>query len=549
MVKRAAALALAILAASCSETPPVASCASDTSCETGSYCAGGRCARLPDGFAVVVAPTLVVTAGGKAQLVVTSVGEVQWSVREGDSGGTIDTSGAYQAPEAAGLYHLVATSTADPSKSAITQATVVARPVAPIISTAAFVTTGDTNITASVAARPASAYHWTNAAGSRSSAGTASATVVPPPVTPVITTASPLVTATDGLTASVPARAGMTYEWSIAGGDITGAGPSGVTNGATNTITYSSRLVCALTLACLERNAAGAASAPGSATIFAAGSLVVATNQNGPLALALDDSYVYWTTTYGSSTSGSVMRAPLQGGPPEPVATGQNAPNSVAVDGTSAYFTVPQNGAVMKVALGGGTPAQIGTGVRPWTVKVDGTSVYWTDPSSSLVTKALLDGGSPQPLATGDEPKPLAIDGESAYWAAGPAGNVLKVALDGGATQPLAIGQGFPNAIAVDSNSVYWTTQTGRTVMQVPLGGGISKQLADAGIEPRGIATDGINVYWTDSGGGAVMRVPLDGGSPVPIATGQNTPQGIVVDDSCVYWTNIDGKSVMKAAK
>jgi hypothetical protein len=43
---------------------------------------------------------------------------VTWSVREGPSGGAITALGAYTAPQSAGTYHVVATSLADPTRTA-----------------------------------------------------------------------------------------------------------------------------------------------------------------------------------------------------------------------------------------------------------------------------------------------------------------------------------------------------------------------------------------------------------------------------------------------
>lgn len=43
---------------------------------------------------------------------------VTWSVQEGSAGGAVDATGQYTAPFKAGTYHVVATSVADPSKSA-----------------------------------------------------------------------------------------------------------------------------------------------------------------------------------------------------------------------------------------------------------------------------------------------------------------------------------------------------------------------------------------------------------------------------------------------
>ena len=69
-----------------------------------------------------------VVAGGTQQFTAQVSGTADtallWSVREGDSGGTIDATGLYTAPAAAGVFHPVATSHADPTRSAIATVTV-----------------------------------------------------------------------------------------------------------------------------------------------------------------------------------------------------------------------------------------------------------------------------------------------------------------------------------------------------------------------------------------------------------------------------------------
>lgn len=57
----------------------------------------------------------------------TSNGAVTWSVQEGAAGGTATPGGVYTAPDAAGTYHVVATSQADPARSATAVATVTDR--------------------------------------------------------------------------------------------------------------------------------------------------------------------------------------------------------------------------------------------------------------------------------------------------------------------------------------------------------------------------------------------------------------------------------------
>ena len=87
--------------------------------------------------------TAKVVAGKGADFAATVTGapssDVTWKVEEGENAGEIRTRGAYAkegaislystytAPKTPGTYHLVATSTADPSKSASAEITVVAK--------------------------------------------------------------------------------------------------------------------------------------------------------------------------------------------------------------------------------------------------------------------------------------------------------------------------------------------------------------------------------------------------------------------------------------
>jgi N-acetylneuraminic acid mutarotase len=97
----------------------------------------------------------------------------------------------------------------------------------------------------------------TNSAGTTATQ-TVTLTVVQPPTTPVIT-APTNVTAGQGYTASIVAQSGSTYAWAITGGTISGSNTStslSFTAGASGTVQLS----------CVVTNAAGTASAPGSAS-------------------------------------------------------------------------------------------------------------------------------------------------------------------------------------------------------------------------------------------------------------------------------------------
>jgi uncharacterized protein YjdB len=102
---------------------------------------GGKSAQP---VAITIFPTTAKVAAGKGVDFVAEVSgapasEVTWTVEEGDSGGEVRSRGAsakddkislyctYVAPKTPGTYHLTATSTADKSKSATADITVVAK--------------------------------------------------------------------------------------------------------------------------------------------------------------------------------------------------------------------------------------------------------------------------------------------------------------------------------------------------------------------------------------------------------------------------------------
>ena len=126
-----------------------------------SGCGGGGSSTVNT---IAIYPTSVTTAPGSSKAFAYNISgnitnpAVVWSVQE-PNGGTIDTSGVYTAPSTVGTYHVVVTSVASPTLSAISTVTVsnsgvvltvsqhnpIAQPSTPI-SLAQFVTvTGTTN--------------------------------------------------------------------------------------------------------------------------------------------------------------------------------------------------------------------------------------------------------------------------------------------------------------------------------------------------------------------------------------------------------------------
>ena len=77
---------------------------------------------------------------------------VTWSVQEGAAGGTITAGGVYTAPASAGTYHVVATSVADSTKTAVSTVTVTDRIVSVAVSPSSTTVSpgGTTQFTATV---------------------------------------------------------------------------------------------------------------------------------------------------------------------------------------------------------------------------------------------------------------------------------------------------------------------------------------------------------------------------------------------------------------
>ncbi len=144
-------------------------------------------------IAIVVAPSeAAVEAGGHVSFSAAVSGTenraVTWSVEEGDAGGTITPQGRYTAPQVEGIYHVLATSVANTSKSARATVFVSVRgngtPIAVSVSpTSAQVQAGATQtFTASVTGTNNTAVTWSvveSGGGSISAAGVYTAPATP----------------------------------------------------------------------------------------------------------------------------------------------------------------------------------------------------------------------------------------------------------------------------------------------------------------------------------------------------------------------------------
>ncbi len=286
--------------------------------------------------------------------------------------------------------------------------------------------------------------------------------------------------------------------------------------------------------------------------------VVVAPNQSGAYALAVDANNVYWTTT-----TGTVNQASTAGTNLVQLSSGWMNPLVMALDSSYVYWAestsvgsinrAPIGMTAMMAAL---TPATL---VDPQGLAVHGGVIYFTETGANA-------GGH---LATVDTsqnitnflsgltaPSSLVADDTFLYWVDVTDGQVNKLSRSLTTTTfvSLAKSQAQPWQLAVDDVNVYWTNKGDNSVNQVPINGGTVTVLATNQGAPAGIASDGGYVYWANSSAGTINRIPVSaavGTVPQALATGEATPQSVVVTANAIYWTDSanPGGSVKTLAK
>jgi hypothetical protein len=291
------------------------------------------------------------------------------------------------------------------------------------------------------------------------------------------------------------------------------------------------------------------------------GCVVVAALPGGskPYGLFVDAAHVYWTTMgKAGQANGAVMQANLDGTSPVTLASAQEQPRALAVqDGFVFWGNYAATGALRKVPVGGGATVDV-LALAPAVVEVavDASYLWWTrepDDIQRIPITGVPEGGmedllTGNPLANG-----ITVDAANMYWVNAQDGYVKKADRDLGNETALATGD-VPFGVAVDATSIYWTEQgsapmVGKVMKASKTDGSGIVALATAQASPQGIAIDGANAYWANQGDGTINKVPLAGGAVTVIGSMQGGPAKVAVDGTHVYWTNNAGDAVMKAPK
>jgi hypothetical protein len=219
---------------------------------------------------------------------------------------------------------------------------------------------------------------------------------------------------------------------------------------------------------------------------------------------------VFWTTFgHGRAGEASLMKSEIGRNGAVALATGQQAPHSLALDDTSVFWGSgdwPLGQEIMTIAQDGGRPTWLAD-AGPYLLQlvVHGSFLYWTE--FYAVKRISVTGGEVVTLATDRaDARGLAIDDTYVYWTdwgidthgAG----LFKVPVAGG--KPVLLNDALfgPWAIALDASSIYVAAlepnQGQQAIWRVPKSGGAATLLVvDDNLYPRRLVVDGSRLYWS----------------------------------------------------
>lgn len=253
-------------------------------------------------------------------------------------------------------------------------------------------------------------------------------------------------------------------------------------------------LLLLLQLACSDRSSERAAPTPAGSSEPRAE--VIASDVQSPVALAVDDTWVYW------GDGGALKRARKRGaGAPEEVCRIEAVRiESIALAPDAIYVGASGGGIFRRRNQAGATCERIMTETDPSSLAVVGDQLhYW-------------NGGAPHRI-----PRDRPADAQA----------------------PTSWQVGYTGALVTDGKNVF--VHQLEEIARIDLDGGGFTPLARTGHLNVAMAVDDTHVYWGDDLTEAVLRVPKAGGPPEWFSPVWGIGSNLAVDREWIYVMDIDG--------
>jgi hypothetical protein len=209
-----------------------------------------------------------------------------------------------------------------------------------------------------------------------------------------------------------------------------------------------------------------------------------------------------------------------------------------------------ESGVVERVALSGGKPTVIATGLSaPRAIASDGEWVFVVDTDASeagLLPKSSIlripaGGGPATVMARSDgEIDAIAMAGPLIYWSDRLDGSILSVAKTGGSPKVLAAERGLPEKLRAYGGALYWIERRSESLWTMPDSGGTPRQLTQDLAGFAHMVVDGRGVWWTNEaavdGAFRVLVAPGPTGQELEASGAVTSVDALATDGLELYW-------------